>query len=195
MSRHRVLRHAEFSPRLKDYYLLSGTVVLACTIIGLPIAIAYFIAGRALVQRWIDRLGCTLTDRTLEIRKGILTRTESTLPLDKITDLQMVQGPIMRAMGLHGFRVETAGQSAGPGQSLVSLIGIVDAHGFREAVLDQRDRMHDRAPAPEAPRDPAGAALPADGAVLGDIRDTLHRIEGLLAAGARQGAGEAPSGL
>ena len=60
------------------------------------------------MDRYLDRLSCTLTERTLEIRKGLLNRVESTVPLEKITDLQMFQGPIMRMLGLHGFRLETA---------------------------------------------------------------------------------------
>jgi putative membrane protein len=125
-------------------------------------------------------MSCTLTERTLEIRKGWINRVESTIPLEKITDLQMIQGPIMRAMGLHGFKVETAGQSSGPGASLVSLVGIVDAPGFREAVLDQRDAMAEGRGRAARASEPAAAGQPIGGdavAVLSDIRASLHRIE------------------
>ncbi|GIW74717.1 MAG: hypothetical protein KatS3mg103_1239 [Phycisphaerales bacterium] len=131
-------------------------------------------------------MSCTLTERTLEIRKGWLFRIESTIPLDKITDLQLYQGPLMRAFGLQGFRVETAGHSAGPGRSLVNLVGIVDTPGFRQAVLDQRDALAQplgqaggagQAGA-AAPATPAGTLQAVD--VLADIRASLHRIERLL---------------
>ncbi len=180
--RHRVLREASFDPKLSSYYLISGVIVLVVCIVTIPLAVVYFFVGKLLIDKYIERLSCTLTERTLEIRKGWLNRVESTVPLEKITDLQMIQGPIMRAMGLHGFKVETAGQSAGPGGHLVSLIGIVDAPGFREAVLDQRDALSEgRSRRSSADSEMPAATMPAEStAVLTDIRASLHRIEKLL---------------
>lgn len=178
--RYRVLREASFDPKLPTYYLLSGTLVLVVLIVTIPLAVVYFIVGKFFIDRYIERMRCTLTERTLEIRKGLFNRVESTVPLEKITDLQMVQGPIMRLFGLHGFKVETAGTSSGPGAHLVSLVGIVDAPGFRQAVLDQRDALADGRGSPsrgDAPK----ASLPDESvAVLVQIRDALGRIEGQL---------------
>ena len=180
--RHKVLREASFDPKLSTYHLITGTIVLVVCVVTIPLAVVYLLVGKILIDKYIERMSCTLTERSLEIRKGWLNRVESTIPLEKITDLQMIQGPIMRAMGLHGFKVETAGQSSGPGGHLVSLIGIVDAPGFREAVLDQRDELSEgrgRRSAPAA--EPAVEAIPAESAVvLTDIRASLHRIEKIL---------------
>ena len=76
------------------------------------------------------------------MHKGVLTKVESTIPLTKITDLQMHQGPIM-PFGLKAFRVETAGQSSGAGGHLVDMVGIIDPEDFRAAVLAQRERLED----------------------------------------------------
>ncbi|MEO1008536.1 MAG: PH domain-containing protein [Planctomycetota bacterium] len=180
-SRYRVLREASFDEKLPSYYLLSGVIVLVVTIVGAPLAVVYFVVGRLLIQKYIDRLACTLTERTLEIKKGWLNRVESTVPLEKITDLQMIQGPLMRLFGLHGFKVETAGQSAGPGASLVSLIGIVDAPAFREAVLEQRDELAEGRVLARGRSDASeDAAGPTATALLAEIRDSLRRIEGRL---------------
>jgi len=179
MSEPSVLWDADFDPKIKTYYLWSTTLILCITIIGIPFAIVYLILGNWLITKHIENLGCTLSERTLEIKKGILNKTESTIPLEKITDLQMFQGPIMRHFGLRGFKVETAGQSAGPaGGSLVNMIGIVDAVEFRKMVLDQRDRLASggqtsvAAPAISAP-----AASDGSAEILGEIRDVLVRIE------------------
>lgn len=183
-SRYKVLREASFDPKLPTYYLLSGTIVFVVFIVTIPLAVVYYLVGRAIIDKYIERLGCTLTERTLEIRKGLFNRVESTVPLDKITDLQMVQGPIMRHFGLHGFKVETAGQSGGPGGHLVSMVGIVDAPGFRQAVLDQRDAIAEGKSAPgrspEAAPHGVGMGEHAVVGVLGDIRTSLHRIEKML---------------
>jgi membrane protein YdbS with pleckstrin-like domain len=174
MSEPAIIWDAKFDPKVKPYYMWATTIVLTLTIIGIPFALLYLVLGNWFITKHLDNLGCTLTERTLDIRKGILNKTESTIPLEKITDLQMFQGPIMRHFGLHGFKVETAGQST-PGGSLVNIIGIVDAVAFRKAVLDQRDALAGGTSAP-----PAAASTPAGDEVtqiLSEIRDTLARIE------------------
>ncbi len=177
MSEPKILWNADFDPKVKSYYLWSATIFLCITVIGIPFAILYLILGNWLITKHLENLGCTLSERTLEIKKGILNKTESTIPLEKITDLQMFQGPIMRHFGLRGFKVETAGQSSGPGGSLVNIIGIVDAIEFRKSVLQQRDQL--------AKGESSTTAQPAlntpssdDSAkVLAEIRDVLVRIE------------------
>ena len=105
----------------------------------------------------------------------MLTKVESTIPLTKITDLQMHQGPIMRLFGLKAFRVETAGQSSGAGGHLVDMVGIIDPEDFRAAVLAQRERLEDGG-APLAV-EPARAG---DEQLLEEILAVLKRIEARL---------------
>lgn len=174
------LRTAEFSPRLKTYWLLSTIIICTVTVIGIPLLVVIIPLCLLFMDRYIASLGCTLTDRTLEIKKGIFNTTESTIPLEKITDLQLYQGPIMRMLDLEGFKVETAGQSAGPGASLINMIGIVGTRDFREAVLAQRDRREDQGSGSRAAPPPGRSTQTDDAELLRDIRDTLRRIEGRL---------------
>ncbi|MEM9373049.1 MAG: PH domain-containing protein [Planctomycetota bacterium] len=179
MSDHKILRTAEFDKAaMKKYYILGPVVPLVLTVIFIPIVPIIVLIMLLFVNKTINSLSCRLTDRTLEIKRGWLNRTESTVPLEKVTDLQMFQGPIMRWLGLHGFRVETAGQTSGAtGGALVNLIGIVDAPAFRKAVLEQRDVIAGSVPAP-APASPAAQMASGDqAAVLAEIRDSLLRIE------------------
>jgi membrane protein YdbS with pleckstrin-like domain len=179
MSDPKVLWEAEFSEKVKGYYLWSTVLILVICIVTIPIAVLYIFIGNVILSKYLENLSCTLTERTLEIKKGILNKRESTVPLEKITDLQMFQGPIMRYCGLHGFRVETAGQSSGSaGGSLVNMIGIIDTPGFRKAVLDQRDRLHAGAAASSASTSPEPTQS-SDELIeaVTEIRDALHRIE------------------
>ena len=176
MSEEQVIRKAEFNPKVCTYWLLSGALVFVITVVGIPLLLLWFPLGLALTKRYLDRMECVLTDKALKVKKGILVRIEKTIPLEKITDMGMVQGPIMRSFDLHTLTVETAGQS-GPG-ALVSLTGIVDAKSFREAVLNQRDAMSSSKPSADVP---ASSQVPSDaGELLTEIRDSLHRIETLL---------------
>ena len=177
MSEEIIIKKAEFNPKTSYYWLLSGTIILTVTIVGIPFLLLWLPLGILITRRYLDRMECTLTNKTLKVGKGILTRVEKTIPLEKITDMGMVQGPIMRGMDLHKLTVETAGQS-GPG-ALVALLGIVDAIEFREAVLKQRDALASSGgPGPEpASADPA---LPTQLGLLTEIRDSLRRLEDKL---------------
>ena len=111
----------------------------------------------------------------------MLNKIEKTVPLEKITDLQMTQGFVMRYFDLRNIAVETAGQS-GPG-SLISLLGVKDTERFRREVLDQRDRMGGSSvtelkPANESDSD----------SVLLEIRDELKRTTELLEELVEQGS-------
>ena len=172
-----VIATAEFNPKVKTYWLLSGALILTSTIVGIPLLLLWIPLGLIVTQRYLDSMSCVLTDRSLKVSKGILNRIEKTVPLDKITDLALRQGPVMRALDLEGLSIETAGQS-GSG-ALVMLVGVKDAKAFRDRVLAQRDRVT------AGISEPAGAGQgtagrPPSEAILEEIRDSMLRIEALL---------------
>ncbi len=176
MNEERSIRKAEFDTKVCTYWLLSGAAILTSTIVGIPLLLLWFPIGLVFTKRYLDRMDCQLTDRALKVKKGIFVRVEKTIPLEKITDMGMVQGPIMRYFNLHRLTVETAGQS-GQG-ALVSLTGIIDAKSFREAVLNQRDFVS-AASSQSAPE--AVSQEPSDAnSLLSEIRDSLLRIEAKL---------------
>lgn len=168
------LRTAAFNPRVKTYWLLYGAMILVLTIVFIPLLLLWFPIGYLFTGRYLERIECVLTRKSLKVKKGVLVRVEKTIPLEKITDMAIIQGPIMRWMGVERLTVETAGQS-GAG-ALVSLTGIVNAPEFREQVLAQRDVVAER-----LDRDTPEAGPTSDGSVMVEIRDSLLRIEGLLA--------------
>jgi putative membrane protein len=169
-----VIREATFNEKVCTYWLLSTTVVLIITIVGIPFLLIWLPLGFYFTKRYLARIQCVLTEKDLKVKKGIFVRVEKTIPLEKITDLGMVQGPIMRHFGIHQLTVETAGQS-GTGGPLVSLTGVNDVEDFREAVLQQRDQMRGIKPARPAEAQPV--APTGDQTVLKEIHETLLRIE------------------
>jgi putative membrane protein len=171
----RVLWRAEFNPKVKTYWLLSGALVMLVTVVGIPLLPIWFIVGNALTGRYLSHMRCVLTERSLQFSKGMFVRTEKTVPLDKITDVGLVHGPIMRHFDLYALSVETAGQSSQG--ALVKLIGVVDTKGFREAVLAQRDKVVASLSAAERPPEMAPMPAPVSETLLTEIRDTLRRIE------------------
>lgn len=125
-----------------------------------------------LINKHYNSLSCEMTEKFLKVRKGVIVKTEKNVPLEQITDLGIVEGPLMRYLGIKQLSVETAGQSStGP---LVKLLGIIDAETFRDQVLQQRDKLrktvHSDAPLTSAAADDTQLKILA----------TLERIEKLL---------------
>lgn len=188
----RVLREAELSPEAPRYQTMQVAVALAAVVVGIPLLPVALPLAAWYYRRYYENLRVLLTNRDLKVHRGILTREEKSIPLEKITDLRVYQGPIMRRMGLKGLAVETAGQTTQAG-ALVSIVGIVDTDGFRDAALSQRDRISDAFGEGETalPATTGGdtQAVEEGGSpavqqamleTLGEIRDTLKRVEGRL---------------
>ena len=174
MTDEKIIQTATFNSKVCTYWLLSGIIVLTCTIVGIPLILLWVPLGLYFTGRYLEKMECILTSKALKVKKGILVRVEKTIPLEKITDMGMIQGPIMRHFGLHTLTVETAGQS-GPG-SLVSLTGIVDAEAFRETVLNQRDTST-TSPADRSPTPDPTLGHNSTNEILCEIRDSLLRLE------------------
>ncbi|NBB92728.1 MAG: PH domain-containing protein [Gammaproteobacteria bacterium] len=178
-----VLRHAEIMPEVVRYQIWGLFFTLLLLVVTIPLMPIILPIAWWLTKRYYERLEIVLTRRDLKVRRGILNVEEKSIPLEKVTDLALYQGPLMRLFDLKGMKVETAGQSSGG--ALVSVVGIREVDDFRDAVLDQRDRISDQddEPGPTRP----GPSEPDQGqgqeslALLAEIRDSLQRIERGLA--------------
>ncbi|SRR5690606_15792370 len=170
---------AQFDEKLRLYLYLQSLGILLVSVIGIPLIPIWLFAGWWWAGRHYAALRCELTDRRLRIHRGVVFQQDKTIPLDKIQDLSLHHGPILRALGLCSLKVETAGQSSPQGSSDAALVGIVDAREFQEMVLRQRDLLDNRLPS--EPAKSLIAAPATDASVLEEIRDTLRRIETLLA--------------
>lgn len=170
---------ARFSPKLKVYFWVSGALILIATIAGILLLPVWVFLGGWWASRYHASLSCRLTDRSVVIGKGVFFKQELTIPLDKIQDVSIHEGPLLGALGLLQLRIETAGQrSAATGKSEADLIGVMDARTMRDRILEQRDRLAERGFA--APAAVAGEGGPGADGVLGEIRDALLRIEARL---------------
>ncbi|MDG1499679.1 MAG: PH domain-containing protein [Planctomycetota bacterium] len=176
----RILLEARFDPRLKHYFMLQALLIQLVTFFGI-ILIPFWalLIGPVVHRRQYEALECELTERSLNFRRGFLFRVQKNVPLDKITDLALNEGPILRFLGLCSLTIETAGGGAGTAMGQAALVGIMDPVEFRNAVIRQRDLavsgQGSRAIAAEPQSD-------ASGQVLEDIRDSLGRIEKMMAA-------------
>lgn len=137
----RLITSAAFDPNVRKYWLFVWLIVGTLTMFGILLLPVIAAVVWGVSQRILDAMSAELFERKLVVKRGVFFRVEKTIPLDKITDVGLTQGPLMRALGLYRLDFETAGQS-GPG-ALVSMLGIVDAVDFREEILAQRDHLSD----------------------------------------------------
>lgn len=139
------LETAEFNPKIKAYLLISIALILTVTIIGIPFLIFWFLGlGQYYCKRFYDNLVCTLSERHLNFKKGVLFKVEKTIPLENIQDLTFLENPLLKAFNLRILKIETAGQS-NPQGSDMKLIGILDTVEFRNKVLRQRELLSNEA--------------------------------------------------
>ncbi len=73
------------------------------------LALLLFALAWHLPQRHWHHYGWHLDELGLWIRRGLLFRQEIFIPVDRLQHIELLQGPLMRAFGLAGLALFTAG--------------------------------------------------------------------------------------
>lgn len=146
---------AKFNPLYRPYLVVTIGLSMVISIIGIPLAIIWFCGvGQWWAGHYFHKLLCELSDKTLRFRKGILFQVEKTIPLENIQDVTFIEGPILKRYNLATLKFETAGHSLGQAHDM-QLTGIIDAHEFRNRILEAREhlRAQARGTSPQASSD------------------------------------------
>ena len=97
------------------------------------------IAGIALtiVAGWIQRFFTqyTITTKRLNIRSGILSKTESSTNVDRIQNITVKQSPVDRIVKVGSIDFDTAGES----NDNFSFIGVNNPQDLRERIMHARN--------------------------------------------------------
>src|SRR5687767_7739442 len=81
-----------------------------------------------------DTTWYVLTDRSLRIRRGIMTIHETTISFENVQNVEVRQGPVQRVFSIADVVVQTAGGGAGQGKATASS----GAHGGILHGLDRK---------------------------------------------------------
>ena len=125
----------DFNRKVIVYWWLAAMGGMAATIIGIPLAILWLPLGWIVHKKQFENLSCELTDRSINLRMGWLFKKQQNIPLDKLTDVSIHEGPILNFFGVVRMQFETAGAQP------FMLTGVKDGPGFRDRVLKQRDSL------------------------------------------------------
>lgn len=168
---------AEFNPLIRPYLVISIGFTLVMTIVGIPLAIFWFLGvGQWWARHYFEKLECALSENTLRYRKGIIFQVEKTIPLENIQDVTFIEGPLLKRFHLSILKFETAGQSAGQAHDM-KLVGIIDAHHYRAQILAAREQL--KRPRQVAPM-LTNVADHAQAEALRAIQHSLEEIAALL---------------
>jgi len=141
-------------PQLKTLYFACLAMIVVVTVIPVALPLALFenalialgivllgAAFSAVVAWWIPLYYGTmvyrLTATEITWRRGVWFRQTGIVPYNRITNIDIMQGPLMRMLSISTLRIQTAGYSS---QSMakagISLQGIQDAEALREMILE-----------------------------------------------------------
>jgi putative membrane protein len=160
---------AKFDKKVKQYWLVFWVILPFITLFLIPLIPIIVILVFIISQRLLDAMSAELLARKLVVKRGVFFKVEKSIPLEKITDVGMTQGPLMRLFGIYRLDFETAGQS-GPG-ALVSMLGIINAADFREQILAQKDKLQGHLSKAEPIQENSD---------MSELVASVKRIEGLL---------------
>lgn len=92
-----VLLASDFEPGL---FLITGGIVLV------PVAVFFVWVGQYYRTMWYE-----LRDDEMSWKRGVWFHTTGIVPYNRITNLDIKQGPVMRALGISTLAIQTAGYS------------------------------------------------------------------------------------
>jgi membrane protein YdbS with pleckstrin-like domain len=97
-------------PALALGFLLSVLPIPAWTLAAPAALAAAVIAGPLQTLRW-RRWSWRLTDRAVELRSGVIVRRHVVVPHFRVQQIDVLEGPLERLLGLATLRVTTASAS------------------------------------------------------------------------------------
>jgi putative membrane protein len=160
--------------------------IVAFGLLGVVIAILAGIAGW-LTTHW------SLTDGTVRLREGLLSRRETVVPLARVQAVDTVHGPLQRLLGVQGVDVQTAGGGR-EGEIRLPAVARADVERLRAAVHD-RTAEPAAAPVVLAERRLAPDRLLVAALTAGQVGVLVPVLAGVLQLVQELGTGAAEEGL
>jgi membrane protein YdbS with pleckstrin-like domain len=154
-------------------------LVILAVIVVVPVLVFFAWAGLYYQSMWYE-----LREDEMSWKRGVWFRTTGIVPYNRITNIDVRQGPVMRALGISTLAVQTAGYS---GQAVpeIRLEGMAQAEELRELIrslVRQSGTLGDGtggAPGRSAAV-PVPASRPVPETTDGKILEELVRIRQLL---------------
>jgi putative membrane protein len=132
-------------PQVRRYFYwgaILGTAAMGALIFGFGALAAPVYAltfGPWLSRRQAEVLEYRLYDTHLFVHQGVFFVKRKSIPLDRITDIVLSQGPLLRFFGIWRLDIQTAG--SGQQRAEAYLYGLVNPEDAKETILKARDAI------------------------------------------------------
>jgi len=112
--------------------LFAPPVITVC--ISLPI-VAVLIFTAYWIPKYYDSIVYKLTENEIIWKRGVWFKNTGIVPYNRITNIDITQGPISRKLGIAALKIQTAGYSGQQARSEIRINGIEDFEELREVIM------------------------------------------------------------
>ena len=114
-----------------------GALIFGFGALAAPVYALTF--GPWLSRKQAEVLEYKLCETHLFVHQGVFFVKRKTIPLDRITDIVLTQGPLLRYFDIWRLDIQTAG--SGQQRSEACLYGLIDPEQAKTMILAARDRI------------------------------------------------------
>ena len=117
-----------FAP--EDFSAVTVITGISMLILAVLVFVAYWIS------RYYDTMIYRLTGNEIVWRRGVWFKNTGIVPYNRITNIDIVQGPVSRMLGIASLKIQTAGYSAPPGGSAeIRIDGMEQFEELRDLIM------------------------------------------------------------
>lgn len=110
-------------------------------------------------------------------KRGVWFHSTGIVPYNRITDISIVQGPIMRLFGISHLKIQTAGGGTAKGVPEIQIEGQRRAEELRTLIMDYVRGHASAGAAVVGVDEPAGADAADTAALLAEVREIRKLLE------------------
>jgi Uncharacterized conserved protein len=113
----------------------TGQLVIILFVLIVPLALLIaFVLGW--VHLYYKSVVYHLNETEMTWKRGVWFRKTGIVPYNRITNIDISQGPVMRLFSISNLQIQTAGSSGNKAMSEISIIGMEDAEPLRAFIMD-----------------------------------------------------------
>lgn len=111
---------------------------LIATIVMALLSIIIFLPLLYWIPRYYDSILYMIDNNEISWKRGVWFKNTGIVPYEKVTNVDIGQGPLSRRVGLSSVKVQTAGYSATSGSKAeLCISGIEKDEGLRDMIISQ----------------------------------------------------------
>ena len=99
----------DFDKKIIIYWWIMANFGRMISFIGIPLMLIWIPFGWLVHMRQYENMSGGLSDRSLNMRMGWIFKTQQNIALDKLTEVSISEGPVLKAFGVVKMKFETAG--------------------------------------------------------------------------------------